>query len=176
MGDRDGQIQVRRELYRRAPGIHSYRELAQILPISERSAFRVRACEDAKTSAYVASAAELLFALEEPALAEQLIIDRSGELDGRNYILLTALVKRAKASGRLLAAALIGRTLIDAILARGYAKAYGHAARYLIELRAVSASIADYRGHPSHETYEGALRVAHRRKASFWTRLSFENM
>jgi hypothetical protein len=176
LGDRDGQIQVRRELYRRAPGIHSYRELAQILPISERSAFRVRACEDAKTSASVASAAELLFALEEPALAEQLIIDRSGELDGRNYILLTALVKRAKASGRLLAAALIGRTLIDAILARGHAKAYGHAARYLIELRAVSASIADYRGHPSHETYEGALRVAHRRKASFWTRLSFENM
>jgi len=176
LGDRDGQIQVRREIYRRAPGIHSYRELEQILPIGERSAFRARACEDAKTSASVASAAELLFALEEPALAEQLIIERSGELDGRNYILLTALVKTAQANGRLLAAALIWRTLIDAILARGYAKAYGHAARYLIELRAVSASIGDYRGHPSHESYEGALRLAHRRKASFWARLSFENM
>ena len=77
----------------------------------------------------VATAAELLFALEEPALAEQLIIERCAELDGRNYVLLTALVKMAKTNGRLLAAALIWRALLDAILARGYAKAYGHAAR-----------------------------------------------
>jgi len=118
------------------------------------------------------AAAELLFALEEPALAEQLIVDRAGELDGRNYVMLTALVRTAKANGRLLAAALIWRSLIDAILTRGYAKAYGHAARYLLELRAVSASIEDYRGHPSHESYERGLRLAHARKASFWGRLS----
>jgi len=174
LGDRDGQIEVRRDLYQRAPGIDSYRALEEILPIGERSEFRARACQDVKTSPSVASAAELLFALEEPALAEQLIIERSEELDGRSYVLLTALVKTAKASGRLLAAALIWRTLIDAILARGYAKAYGHAARYFLELRSVSASIADYRGHPSHESYEGALRLAHRRKVSFWARLSAE--
>jgi hypothetical protein len=172
LGDRDRQIEIRRDLYRRAPGIHSYGALEKILPIGERSEFRARACQDAKTSPYVASAAELLFALEEPALAEQVIIERSRELDGRNYVLLTALVKTAKANGRLLAAALIWRALIDAILTRGYAKAYGHAARYLLELRAVSASIEDYRGHPSNESYEGALRLAHGRKASFWGRLS----
>jgi hypothetical protein len=175
LGDRARQIEIRREFYRRAPGIHSYRALEEILPIGERSDFRARACEDAKTSPSLASAAELLFALQEPALAEQLIIERSGELDGRNYVLLTALVKRAKANGLLLAAALIWRTLIDAILTRGYAKAYGHAARYLLELRAVSASIGDYRGHPSHESYEGALRLAHRRKVSFWARLNVDS-
>jgi hypothetical protein len=76
---------------------------------------------------------------------EQLIIERCGELDGRNYVLLSALAKTAKANGCLLAAALIWRALIDAILSRGYAKAYGHAARYLLDLRAVSASIDDYR-------------------------------
>jgi len=170
--DRDRQIEIRRELYRLTPGIHSYRALEEILPIGERGALRVRACRDAKTSPHVASAAELLFALEEPALAEQLIIERSGELDGRNYALLTALVKTAKANNRFLAAVLIWRVLIDAILARGYAKAYGHAVRYLLELRTVSASIADYRDHPSHESYEGALRLAHGRKVSFWGRLS----
>ena len=151
LGDRDRQIEIRRDVFRRAPGIHSYRALEEILPDSERSAFRARACKDARTSPYVATAAELLFALEEPALAEQLIVDRSGELDGRNYVLLTTLVKTAKTNGRLLAAALIWRALIDAILTRGYAKAYGHAARYLLALRAVSPSIEDYRGHPSHE-------------------------
>jgi hypothetical protein len=172
LGDRDRQIEIRREVYRRAPGIHSYRALEGILPIGERSAFRARACHDAKTSPHVASAAELLFALEEPVLAEQVIIERSGELDGRNYVRLTALVKAAKSNGRLLASALIWRALIEAILTRGYAKAYGHGARYLLELRAVSTSIEDYRGHPSHESYEGALRLAHGRKASFWARLS----
>jgi hypothetical protein len=172
LGDRDRQIEIRRELYRRAPGIHSYRALEEILPVADRSALRVRACQDAKTNPHVASAAELLFALKEPALAEQVIVERSKELDGRNYTLLTALVKTAKANGQFLAAALIWRALIDAILARGYAKAYGHAARYLLELRALSANIADYRGHPSHDSYENALRLAHGRKVSFWGRLS----
>ena len=172
VGDRARQIEVRTEVYRRAPGIHSSRDLEKILPIGERSAFRTRACQDARTSPYVSTAAELLFALEEPALAEQLIVERSTELHGRNYVLLTALVKTAKANGRVLAAALIWRALIDAILTRGYAKAYAHAARYLLELRAASASIEDYRGHASHESYERDLRLAHGRKASFWGRLS----
>jgi hypothetical protein len=172
LDDRDRQIEIRREVYRRAPGIHSYRALEEQLPVDHRSAYRARACQDARMNPHVATAAELLFALGEPTLAEQLIIDRAGELDGRNYVMLTALVKTAKANGRRFAAALIWRALIDAILTRGYAKAYRHAARYLLELRAASASIEDYRGHPSHESYEGALRLAHGRKASFWGRLS----
>lgn len=172
LGDREQQIKVRTRIYQRSPGIHAYRALAQILPPHERNAFRARACQEATTSPNVASAAELLFALEEPGLAEQLIVERSQALDGRNYGVLTALVKTAQAQRRLLAAALIRRALIDAILARGYAKAYAHAARYLIELRALSARIEDYRGHPPHASYEAALHQAHHRKASFWVRLN----
>jgi hypothetical protein len=159
-------------LYRRKPGLHSYRALEQLLPVVERGALRAAVCQDAKAGLHVATAAELLFALEEPALAEQLIVERSAELDGRNYSMLTSLVRSAKENGRLLASALIWRALVDAILARGYAKAYGHAARYLVELQALSASIEDYRGHPSHESYERNLRLVHGRKASFWSRLS----
>jgi hypothetical protein len=118
-----------------------------------------------------ATAAELLFALDEPALAEQLIIDRAAELDGRSYELLTSLVEAAKAKGRLVAATLVWRALLDAIRARAYAKAYGHAARYLQGLRAVAPDIRDYRGHPTHEMCEQSLRRAHGRKTSFWARL-----
>jgi hypothetical protein len=172
LGDRGQQIEVRRELYRRSPGIHTYRALEETLPPGERTAFRARACDDARMGPHVATAAELLFALDEPGAAEQLIIERSRELDGRDYVLLTKLVKTAKSRGHLLAAVLIWRALIDAVLSRGYAKAYGHAARYLLELRAVSASVEDYRGHPSHDAYERGLQLAHRRKVSFWSRLS----
>jgi hypothetical protein len=125
LGDRARQIDIRREQYRRVPGIHTYRALEEILPAVERSALRARACEDAKSSLHVATAAELLFALEEPCLAEQLIVERAGDLDGRNYSLLTSLVEAARAASRWLAATIIWRALLDAILKRGYAKAYG---------------------------------------------------
>ena len=52
---------------------------------AERSVFRARACLEARSTPHVTTAAELLFALEEPLLAEQLIGDRASELDGRNY-------------------------------------------------------------------------------------------
>lgn len=172
LGARARQIEVRRELYRRAPGIHTYRALEEILPAAERSALRARACQDAKSNPRVATAAELLFALEEPLLAEELIIERASELDGRNYVLLTSLVETARASGRWLAATIIWRALLDAILARGYAKAYGHGARYLRELRAIASEIENFHGHPTHADYERSLRLAHGRKTSFWQRLS----
>ena len=172
LGDRERQIEVRTKIYRRAPGLHTYRALAEILPTAERDVFRTRACTEAQSNLNVASAAELLFALGEPGLAEQLILDRAGELDRHNYVLLTELAKTAKVHRRPLAAALIWRALLDAILARGYAKAYGHGARYLLELRDLAASIDDYRGHPSHDSYESALRLGHGRKTSFWARLN----
>jgi hypothetical protein len=154
--------------YRRAPGIHTYRALEELLPAAERSVFRARACLEARSTPHVATAAELLFALEEPFLAEQLIGDRASELDGRNYPLLTTPVETAKANGRWLAATLIWRALLDAILTRGYAKAYGHAARYLRELCAVASDIEDFRGRPTQAEYEQSLRRAHGRKTSFW--------
>jgi hypothetical protein len=90
---------------------------------------------------------------------------------GRNYVLLTSLLVTAKESGRLPAATLIWRALLDAILARAYAKAYGHAARYLHELRAVAPDVGDYGGHQTHAEYEQSLRTAHGRKTSFWAGL-----
>ena len=167
LGDRDSQLEVRRELYRRAPGLHSFLALERLLPESERADLRARACREAGGYPDAASAAELLFALGEPALAEQAIVERCGELDGRNYVALTALVNTAKASGRPLAATILLRNLIDAILARGYIRAYGHAADYLIELRTLSLDIADFRGHPSHEDYQRHLATGHARKSSF---------
>jgi hypothetical protein len=170
-GEMARQIEIRRDQYRQAPGIHTYRALAELLQGKEKAELRARACVDAASSPHVATAAELLFALDEPALAAKLIVDRVAELDGRSYGLLTSLVETAKANGRLLAATLIWRALLDAILARAYAKAYGHAARYLRALRAVASDIGDYRGHPTHEMYEQSLRMGHGRKTSFWARL-----
>jgi hypothetical protein len=68
LGDRARQIDIRREQYRRAPSIHTYRALEEILPPSEHTALRARACQDAKSNPHIATAAEPLFALEERSL------------------------------------------------------------------------------------------------------------
>ena len=62
--------------------------------------------------------------------------------------------------------------LLDAILTRGYAKAYADAARYLRELRATAPQIKDFHRLPTHADYERSLRIVHGRKTSFWQRLS----
>jgi hypothetical protein len=87
-------------------------------------------------------------------------------------VLLTSLVEAATANRRWLAATIIWRALLDAILTRGYAKAYAHAARYFRALRAAAPQIEDFHGHPTHADYERSLRMAHGRKTSFWQRLS----
>jgi hypothetical protein len=171
LGDRTRMIEVRREQYRRAPSVHTFLELERALDSDEQIAFRAQACADARAHRSVATGAEMLFALGESAGAEQLIVERASEIDGAYYGSLTELVDKAKAAGRVLAAALLLRALLDAILARAYAKAYGHGARYLHELRSLAAQVSDYCGHPTHAEYEAAVRARHARKASFWDRV-----
>jgi hypothetical protein len=170
-GDTVKQIEIRRNAYQRTRSVHTYRPLAELLSESDRAELRADACAGAMTSPDVAAAAELLFELNEPKLAEELIIERAAQLDGGFYGSLTSLVEKARNEGCLLAATLILRALLDAILKRAYAKAYGHGARYLRALQELGSHIDDYRGHPTHEMYEQALRLAHGRKSSFWARL-----
>lgn len=80
LGDTARQIEIRRARYERARSIHSYRELEALLPAAERAALRARALEDARSNPHLVTAAELLFAIEEAALAEQLIVERATDL------------------------------------------------------------------------------------------------
>lgn len=67
LGHRDGQIRIRKENYWRTPSLHTYRALEAVLPPDERNALRARACEDASKEQHLPAAAELLFALGDPA-------------------------------------------------------------------------------------------------------------
>src|ERR671910_1141445 len=70
-------------------------------------------------------------------LAAKLVLDHRGTWDGRHYGMLVP------AAGALehdhpAAATVLYRALIDDILARARSPAYGHAARYLAKLEAMS--------------------------------------
>ena len=104
-----------------------------------------------------------------PALdrASKLVIDRTAELNGDRYELLTP------AAGELeekypLAATLICRAMIDFTLDRAKTTRYRHAARHLVECASLALRIEDYGSFSDHDTYVGRLKAAHGRKAGFW--------
>ncbi len=109
------------------------------------------------------------FLLEWPALdrASDLILTRSGELNGDHYGLLSP-AGEALETRFPLAATLVRRAMIDFTLEHARYKRYGHAARHLLECESVAARITDFGGHPDHPDYVERLKAEHGRKAAFW--------
>ncbi|EPX76150.1 DUF6880 family protein [Salipiger mucosus] len=121
--------------------------------------------------AYTPVEAGLAFCLSWPdtALAARLVHNRSDELDGNAYEILTPAAE-ALCSEHPLAAVLIWRAMITFALERGRSSRYGHAARHLASCAAADASIADYQRHPGHDAFVEHLRAVHGRKSAFWER------
>jgi hypothetical protein len=101
------------------------------------------------------------------SLAAKLVQDRSEELDGDQYEILTPAAE-ALADKYPLAAVRVLRRLIDFTLTKGRSSRYGHAARHLAECARLDAMIADYGSSLPHSTYLARLRSEHPRKSSFW--------
>ena len=60
------------------------------------------------------------------------------------------------------------RALLDAILKRAYAPAYGHAYRHWQCLEVIAAKGVAWGPLQTHETYVAEIRRQHARKLSFW--------
>lgn len=112
----------------------------------------------------------LHFLLVWPALdrAARLVLERRPEWSGRDWQLLAPAAEVLEPDHPL-AASLLYRALIDDILERSRSNAYGHAARDLARLEALSAELEPGSLEPDHAAYVAALRKAHGRKYGFWT-------
>jgi hypothetical protein len=115
--------------------------------------------------------ARLLLALDDDAAAEALLLARQTTLRGGDYDRLVLLAQGLEKKGRLLGTIVCYRVLLMGILARGYARAYGHAAEYLRALRRLDSRINDYGPLPTHQAFESSIRGTHGRKVSFWNRI-----
>jgi hypothetical protein len=112
----------------------------------------------------------LAFLVSWPALdrAAALVIERSGELDGDHYEILSPAAD-ALAAKHPLAATLLLRAMIDFALKENRVKRYRHAARHLAECASLATVIGDFGGFEPHERYSTRLKAEHGRKTSFWT-------
>ncbi|KAB1075501.1 DUF6880 family protein [Methylobacterium planeticum] len=100
--------------------------------------------------------------------AARLVRARRASWEGERYAVLAPAAEALEEAFPEEAAHLY-RCLIDDILARGRAHAYGHAARYLAQLDALGRRLAPGRLEPEQAAYREALRRAHGRKTGFWS-------
>jgi hypothetical protein len=115
----------------------------------------------------------LAFLVSWPALdkAAALVIERSDELNGDHYEILSPAAD-ALAAKHPLAAILLLRAMINFALKENRVKRYRHAARHLEECASLAAAAGDFGDFEPHERYSTRLRVEYGRKTSFWTLIS----
>ena len=158
-------------IWEESPSVFNLERLLPLLPPDEQE----KAKEEARTKALAVSnletGLEILLFLEKTAEAAELCFERRREIKGDNFYTLKEMAERFESQSHLLAASLIFRALLDSILARGYSRAYHHAAEYYEQLGRSSSRISDWRGEPDHQSYCAGLWYQHSRKHGFWSRV-----
>lgn len=126
-----------------------------------------RAFAHAEASRQLYSALAFFIAWPHLDRAAKLVVAKAGQWDGQHYGALGCAAAALEEKFPL-AASVLYRALLDAILKRGKSQAYSHGARYLAQLERLSAEIADWGGIADHEAYVAGLRKNHGRKYGFW--------
>lgn len=122
---------------------------------------------------YPSALEALSFLVSWPALdrAAMLVFERTPELDGNHYEILSPAAD-ALAGKHPLAATVLLRAMIDFSLTQNRSSRYRHAARHLMECASLAASIEDFGTFETHAAYTARLRAEHGRKSSFWALVS----
>ncbi len=123
-----------------------------------------------KTDRIRESDAEFLIAVGKIDEAEAYLLKRADQLDGNHYGSLLSLADVMETENRYVVTSLIYRSLLIAILERGYTKAYPHGIRYLKKLDKLATSVADWKEFNHHEVFKAQIIEAHGRKRSFWSK------
>ncbi|MDY7093693.1 MAG: hypothetical protein SX243_12045 [Acidobacteriota bacterium] len=171
LGREEDRVTTRRKIWKIDPRRSTLQALAALLPADDQAQLQDEAVVRAQTMRSLPSALSLLLHIDEGEKAEQLLVRRYQELEGRQYTYLLDLADRLRSEEHHLAATLLYRALLDSILQRGTTRAYGHGARYLRTLGELAPQVKDWCSIPDHDAYLEALREHHGRKYSFWKRV-----
>ncbi|MEE4203158.1 MAG: hypothetical protein V2I45_05965 [Halieaceae bacterium] len=170
--DTDRQLQIREQRFKRSPSAAGYRDWLACLPESAHEEARLEAMALAEQQCSVIAGANLLLELGESAQAGALVVQRREALVEAGYSGLVDLAKALDKSGCALAATACYRALLLDILVSGRSRAYGHAARYVHKLAALATEVADFSPLASHEAFMADVSEQHKRKTSFWAKVS----
>jgi len=160
--------EARWQCFLKSLSIDHLRAYLQRLPDFDDEEALTKALDYAQTVKSPHSA--LAFLINWPALdrAALLVLERSKELDGNLYELLTP-AAHILAGKYPLAATLLLRTMIDYSLKNAKTTRYRHAAKHLMECSSLSASIGDYQKFETHDAFVERLKKEHGKKSGFWS-------
>ncbi len=123
-----------------------------------------------KTDKLRESDAEFLISIGKIDEAEEYLLKRVDQLDGKHYGSLLSLAEAMEAENHHLVTSMMYRSLLISILERGYTKAYPHGIRYLKKLDKLATNVTDWREFNHHEAFKAQIVQAHGRKRSFWSK------
>ena len=172
MGDREAAQKLRWTVFEHALSPEILREYLGALPDFEEFEALDRAFAYASASSSRYHALSLFMEWPRLDLAADLIVRKHDQWDGRQYYFLPP-IAQALEHEYPLAATVIYRALINDILTKARSKAYGHGARYLARLSALTQNMdtaqSDSINIADHPTYAQTLRERHGRKTGFWS-------
>jgi hypothetical protein len=171
LGDRDRVDETAWRIFRRNRSRETLSELLEVVGKDQREQMIDREAELILVSpSFSHSDAGFLIDVDRLDEAEDYVLNRVGQLNGNFYTALLPLAEGMVKAGRLIAATVIYRALLESILARAISKYYTHGLRYLRKLDTLSLKIDDWGDVFTHENYKAELRRIHARKSSFWSR------
>ena len=174
LGRVDESASIRKEMFEQSLSVFDWHQWLEQLPAPAHGEARAHARQLALGHDDPVTAALLLLELGDPDAAEGKLVDRPAGIDGNNYPTLVPLAKALRANSCWRGETIVYRALLRGILSRAYARAYGHAARYLMRLREIARSDVDLTPLPPHETIEAELAFRHGRKVAFWSHVNGE--
>ena len=139
-------------------------------PTSRTSLAERKALDHALGFPHFAIALSFLVEWKELRYAARLVLERSREIDGNLYFVLDPAAKALEGK-QPLAAALLRRAMIEDTLEGAKATRYRHAARHLLECRALEPGIGDHGSFETHDAFVARLRARHGRKTGFWSQV-----
>ena len=168
LGRRDDSAQIRRRLFEETLAASDLHAWLEALPTASQPAAIERARKLALDHDDPVTSARLLPDIGDDDAAESALVAESGRIHGEDYVWLVPMAEVLEARHRWVGATAVYRALLNAILARAYARAYGHAARYWVRLQAIAGQGVHLEPLEPHAVFEATLRARHARKASFW--------
>ncbi|KPF60040.1 hypothetical protein D621_02870 [beta proteobacterium AAP51] len=168
--DRSGPIQ--QQVFEQTLAVDDFRTWLGHLAPADQPAAVSRARELALDHDDPVTAARLLMEIGCFTEAEQVLVAEPGRITGQDYNWLVPLSESLEAQQCRRGATAVVRALLEAILAKAYSPAYGHAARYWHQLHAIADHTPDWAPLQPHVEYIAALRQKHARKTAFWAQVA----
>jgi hypothetical protein len=171
-GDSEKLAELLFRTFRTHPSKHTLQALVDMIGQEKREeVVAMEVAQILKSEHFQMTDAEFLISVEKIDEAEVYLLNHAARFDGHLYSSLLSLAEAMEFESRWLLTSLIYRSLLTAILERGYTKAYPHGVRYLMKLDYLSVAVADWKEWNDHEAFKEQIIQVHGRKHSFWSRV-----